>query len=235
MQPAGAVQSAAMARYAASLAHEMNQPLASILTHADATLRWLDRPQPDIGEAVSALEHIRAAAQRAAGIVAALRALARQAPPDRTPWRLKAIVEDTLRLVAGELGACRITVVDRLAGEPDTVLVDPVQIRQVLVNLIANAVHAIGERANSDGRIVLETNHAGGAVRLAVTDNGCGMDDDLLAQIFQPFFTTKRSGMGVGLAICRSIVEAHGSRLDAVSTPGEGSTFSFSLALAADG
>lgn len=228
-QSAGSPPALAMAGYAASLAHEISQPLATILTHADAALRWIDRPHPDLGEAVSGLEQIRASARRAAGIVASLRALARQAPPALVPVRIEDVVADALQLVAGEADARRIAIVDRLAAARGAVLVDPVQIRQVLINLVTNAIHAIGERASPDGRVTIETSPLDGAIRIAVSDNGCGMEADVLARIFEPFFTTKSCGMGVGLAICRSIIEAHGARLEASSARGEGSTFSFAL------
>ncbi|MFG1316550.1 trifunctional serine/threonine-protein kinase/ATP-binding protein/sensor histidine kinase [Xanthobacter autotrophicus] len=222
----------AMGGYAASIAHEINQPLTSIVASADATVRWLRRPQPDLQEALQGLEQIRAAGMRAAGIVKSLRSLSKQAPPAFETVRLEDLVEDVLRLIAKDLEAHGIELVDRLAVERRPVRADPVQLQQVVFNLITNAIHAMDETEAARRRLRVETSIEAGAVRLDIGDAGCGMTPEVLSHIFQPFFTTKHSGMGIGLSICRSIIDAHGGTLEARSTTGEGSTFFFSLALA---
>ncbi|MCX5495729.1 AAA family ATPase [Kaistia dalseonensis] len=225
-------QMTAMGGFAASIAHEINQPLASVVANADATIRWLNRPQPDLGEAMSGLQQIRAAGLRAAGIIKSLRSLSKQAPATLTPARLEDIVEGVLQLTANELDAHRVTVVKRLESAPGLVLADAVQLQQVVVNLITNAIHAMAGNDPAQRHLVVETIHRSGTVHLSISDSGSGMEADVLKRIFEPFFTTKSAGMGIGLAICRSIVEDHGGKLEATSTVGKGSTFFFSLDLA---
>ncbi len=224
-------QMTAMGSFAASIAHEINQPLASVVAHADATLRWLNRPEPDLGEAMSGLESIRTAGMRAAGIVKSLRSLAKRAPAAFAPVSLEAVAEDVLRLTAKELEAHQVTVISRLSASGAVVLADPVQLQQVVFNLITNAIHAMEATAPGERRLVVETRLEAGAVGLAIGDTGAGIAPEMLQRIFEPFFTTKASGMGVGLAICRSIIEAHGGTLEVRSERGEGTVFSFTLAL----
>lgn len=217
--------------YAVSIAHEINQPLASIVANADAAMRWLKRPQPDLGEALGGLGQIRVAGLRAAGIIKSLRALAKQTPISFVPVRLEHIVEDVLRLTSDDTQAQGIVVSASLSTQPGRVEADPVQIQQVVFNLITNAMHAMGETPMGQRRLLVETRRAGGRVHLAISDTGCGMSEEVMEDIFKPFFTTKSAGMGIGLAICRSVVEAHGGRLDVRSVVGRGSTFFLSLGL----
>lgn len=219
----------AMGNYAASIAHEINQPLTSIVASADAATRWLRRAEPDVGEALQGVEQIRASGMRAAGIVKSLRALAKRSAPTLEPIRLEDLAEDVLRLVVKDLQANGIVLDARLAEDRRLVEADPVQLQQVVFNLITNAIHAMETADPGRRRLTIETVQEAGEVRLSIADTGCGMSEDVLARIFEPFFTTKHAGMGIGLSICRSIIDAHGGVLRARSTVGEGSVFFFSL------
>ncbi len=227
-------QMTAMGSFAASIAHEINQPLASVVAHADAAIRWLNRAEPDLGEAMSGLESIRAAGMRVAGIVKSLRSLAKRAPAAFAPVELDAVAEDVLRLTAKELEAHRVTVIRRMGASRAVVLADPVQLQQVVFNLITNAIQAMEATAPEERRLVVETSLEEGRIGLSISDTGAGMAPDMLQRIFEPFFTTKEAGMGVGLAICRSIIEAHGGTLEVRSEQGAGTTFSFTLGLMPD-
>lgn len=229
---ARSTRASAIESYAASIAHEINQPLAGIVANADAALRWVGRAQPDVRETTQALERIRAGARRAADIVASLRALAHQAPMQLAPAHLDEIVDDVLRLTREDLDTHAIRIETRLARGDGAVLVDRVQMQQVVFNIITNALHAMSSIEPARRCLTVASDYDSGRVRLSITDTGIGMEETLLARIFQPFFTTKASGMGIGLAICRSIIEAHGGQLAARSRPGEGSTFFFTLPVA---
>ncbi len=224
-------QMTAMGSFAASIAHEINQPLASVVANADATIRWLNRAEPDLGEAMAGLESIRAAGLRAAGIVKSLRSLAKRAPATFSLVRLEEVVEEVLRLTAKDMDAHGVVLVRQMGATEGVVLGDPVQLQQVVFNLITNAIHAMDRNAAGQKRLRVETAHEGASVRLRIGDNGRGIAADVLDRIFEPFFTTKESGMGVGLAICRSIIEAHGGKIEAKSRIGEGSDFHVTLGL----
>lgn len=231
---ARATQLTAMGSFASSIAHEINQPLGSIVSYAEAALRWMNRPEPDLEEVKSNLLGIRNAGRRAADILQAMRALVKQAPSSRAPLRIESVVEEVLALLAPEIAAAGVTLATALAPESRAVLADRVQLQQVLFNLVTNALHAMGDPAREPRRLSITTTTTGDRIEVTVEDSGCGMAPDLLGRIFQPFFTTKATGMGVGLAICRSIVELHGGTLDARSVEGEGSAFRIRLPLHAD-
>ena len=231
---ARATQLTAMGSFASSIAHEINQPLGSIVAYAEAALRWMNRPEPDVEEVKSNLLGIRNAGRRAADIIQALRALVKQAPSALAPLRVEGVVEEVLALLAPEIAAAGVTLATALAPDSRAVLADRVQLQQVVFNLVTNALHAMGDPARERRMLSITTATTGDRVEVTVEDSGCGMAPELLGRIFQPFFTTKATGMGVGLAICRSIVELHGGTLDARSVEGEGSAFRIRLPLHAD-
>ncbi|MCG6206565.1 sensor histidine kinase [Rhodopseudomonas sp. HC1] len=218
--------------FAAAVVHEINQPLAGIMTHADASLRWLERDQPNVGEARAGLLNIREAARRAAAIIQSLRGLVQHKRATLLPVRLDEIVHDALRSVADDLCSHRIQVVTHLCATAP-VRADRIQLQQVVLNLMTNAVHAMAETVLAERRLVIRSAVSpDGWARLTVEDRGRGMSDAVQARIFEPFFTTKQAGMGVGLAICRSIVEAHCGSIEVRSTLGQGTTFTVRLPLA---
>ncbi|WP_420135078.1 sensor histidine kinase [Rhodopseudomonas sp.] len=225
----------ALGSFAASIVHEINQPLAGIITHADVGLRWLDRPQPEIDEARDGLRNIGDAARRAAEIINSLRALVQQRRATLMPVCPVDLVHDVVRLAAEDLTAHGIQVVTAFAGDHRPVLADRVQLRQVVLNLVTNAIHAMATTAPAERRLVIRTAAADdGFVHLAIEDSGCGMSDAVRARIFEPFFTTKSAGMGVGLALCHAIVRLHGGSIEVRSALGQGTTFDLCLPPARD-
>ncbi|CAB3771396.1 hypothetical protein B7G54_35600 [Burkholderia puraquae] len=217
-----------MGELAASIAHEINQPLTSIVTSVGACMRWLRGAQPDLGEALASLEDIRASGVRAADIVRALRSLARQAPLALAPLALDELIRDMLHLTATEIDAKQVALRVDLHCDDIRVMADRTQIQQVILNLVTNALDAMDGPAAS--RELDVASHAGdGHVIVSIADRGAGIDAAIASQIFDPFFTTKSHGMGMGLAICRSIVEAHGGTLEAAPRDGGGTALTFRL------
>lgn len=222
-------QMTALGSFAASIVHEINQPIASILAQTEAALRWLNREQPDIAEVTQGLTRIRNSGRRTADIVKSLRSLGKQAPATFSPICLEEVVEEVMWLIAEDLDAGSVQITVELSNRRRRISADRVQLQQVIFNLVTNAVHAMAEMEESARRIVISTTDADGMVRLTIEDSGCGMSEEVRGRIFDPFFTTKATGMGVGLAICRSIVELHRGTIDVRSTPGQGSTFEIAI------
>ncbi|WP_437940543.1 hybrid sensor histidine kinase/response regulator [Sorangium sp. So ce341] len=220
----------AMRALAASIAHELNQPLAAILSNAQAAQRLLARTPPDLIEVRAALGDIAADDRRAAEVIQRMRARLGEGELGAAALDLNELVREVVRLLAGAARRAGATVRSELALGLPRVLGDGVQLQQVLVNLLANAFDAVSCRPPEARRVVVRT-HAGGEgrVELSVTDSGEGVPAEDLERIFEPFFTTKARGLGVGLAIGRSIVEAHGGRLWAERVPGEGATLRCAL------
>jgi PAS domain S-box-containing protein len=219
---------ATLGELTASITHEVNQPLAGIVTNAEASLRWLRRAQPNLDEAQQAIERIIRDGQRAADVVRRLRALVRKEDPVRLPLNLNELVEESLPLMAQELGRQRIRVELSLAPVLPVVLADRVQVQQVLINLLINALQAMVE--TSGHRILGITSQLeGGDVSLAVRDTGSGIEPAAAHDLFKAFVTTKANGMGMGLSICKSIIEAHGGRIWADADATRGAVFRFTL------
>ncbi|XXX80293.1 ATP-binding protein [Sorangium sp. So ce134] len=220
----------AMSELAASIAHELNQPLAAILSNAQAALRLLARTPPDVAEVRAALDDIVADDRRAAKVVQRMRARLREGDLGAAALDLNALVREVVRLMASAALLARTTVRLDLAPGLPRVRGDGLQLQQVLYNLLVNAFDAVSCRPPEARRVVVRTRVGGeGRVELSVTDAGEGVPAEDLERIFEPFFTTKARGLGVGLAISRSIVEAHGGRLWAERVPGEGATLRCAL------
>lgn len=195
----------------ASIAHEVNQPLAAIATSGSASLRWLAQDEPDLAEVRGLAERIVADARRAADIIARVRAMAERREPERAALSLNALVTEAVAFLGHELRAHAVDPILTLAPDLPEVLGDRTQLQQVLVNLIVNAAQAmVGAPAPS---LRLATTLANGRIALTVEDNGPGLAEP--ARLFDSFYTTKASGMGMGLPICRGIVEAHGGTITA--------------------
>jgi C4-dicarboxylate-specific signal transduction histidine kinase len=217
----------AMGGLAASIGHEINQPLQSIISNVAASLRWMGREPPDLVEVRTNLQDIDRSAQRAGSIVKGLRALARKEPLAKAPVRIDAIVREVLALVDNEITARGVRLAATLCAERTTVMADPVQLQQVVLNLLTNALDAV--RQTPSPAVKVRSMVRGDRIIVAVEDNGPGVAPQVRERMFAPLFTTKSSGMGMGLAICRSIIEAHGGRLDLAAPEGQGARLEFDL------
>jgi PAS domain S-box-containing protein len=212
----------------ASIAHEVNQPLGAILTNGEAALLWLNRPQPNLDELRALSARTIADARRAANIIGRIRDMATRAETVRTPVALNAAIHEVALFLNPELRRQGVeTALDLSAALPD-VMADRVQLQQVFVNLAMNAIQAM--TGQETRRLTIRTERVDEATLQAeVEDTGHGVPSDNLNQLFQSFFTTKRDGMGIGLAVCRSIIEAHGGSIEAANRPGGGARFRFTL------
>jgi C4-dicarboxylate-specific signal transduction histidine kinase len=233
LEPERQARLATIGQLAASIAHEVDQPLAAIALHAHAALRCIERAQ-EPAQAHAALCAVLEASQRASAIVRSVRALAGQVRPERTQCRLDAAIDDVLAEYAADLRrhaiACKVT----LAPGARVVEASPVQLRQLLRNLVGNAVDALSPvRGRARSLAVRARAGAGGEVVVTVRDNGTGMDAATAADAFSPLVTTKPHGLGLGLAICRAIADAHGGRLWLDANPDHGATAGFALPRAA--
>jgi PAS domain S-box-containing protein len=213
-----------------SLAHELNQPLAAILSNAEAAQRFLAHDPPETGELRAILEDIVAEDERAGEVIGRLRALFKKGEVVFQPTDLSAAILDVLRLLRSELVAHDIAIVTDLPPSVPLVRADRIQIQQILLNLVKNASDAMSHVPVVKRRLTLSLHGNGnGHVRVSVRDTGTGIRDDVLDRLFQPFVTTKPDGMGLGLAVCRTIVDAHRGILRAENNEEGGATFEFTL------
>jgi PAS domain S-box-containing protein len=229
-QLADASQQTAMNAMTASIAHEIRQPLTGIVASASAGLRWLKRSKPNLPGVQSALEQVVRAGERIEQIIASTRAMFGKESRDKHPVDVGVIVGEVLALLQGELAARRISLRNEMRGRGPQVMGDRVQLQQVLLNLITNAVDAMSSEAKRPRQLTIAAgvdDEAG--VNITVADTGSGIDPAHLDRIFDPFFTTKSNGMGMGLAICRSIIEAHGGKLWASPRSPCGTVFHLAL------
>ena len=217
-----------------SLAHELNQPLTAILSNAQAAQRFLARDGTDINEIREILDDIVNEDQRAGEVIRRLRLLFQKGEAMHQPLDVNEVVQEAMRLMRGDVLNRGVTVQTELTADLPTVLGDRVQLQQVILNLLMNACDAMRETRVDARRIVLRTARAGAKnVCVSLTDSGHGLPPEPLDQLFQPFFTTKAQGMGLGLSICRTIITAHRGKLWADRNPAErGATFHFTLPIA---
>jgi signal transduction histidine kinase len=219
-----------MEALAASIAHELNQPLAAVVGNAGAGLRWLDRPVPDLSEARASLQRIVRDGHRAAAAIESIRSLFRAADQERSPTFINATILEVLELLGAELRSERVQVVTDLAADLPMMSASKGQLQQVMLNLLTNAVEAM--RPITDRARVLRVSSkfvSGQGVLIDIADTGTGIEAKNIDGLFEAFFTTKPHGTGMGLAICRSIVEAHGGRLSAAPNEPHGAVFRFML------
>lgn len=217
----------AAGQMAASIAHEINQPLNAIVTNGSAGLRWLSSPAPDrLREVRAALERIVREGNRASQVIEGIRAMFKNDVRQKTPLDVNQLIGEVLSLLDSELRRNQILVQIELIPESLKVLADRVQLQQVIANLVANAMEAMGT-VNDRARTLSVTSAISkpDGVLISVADSGPGIDSESLGRIFNPFFTTKPQGMGMGLTICRSIIESHGGNLSASAAHPHGTVF----------
>jgi PAS domain S-box-containing protein len=216
----------------ASIAHEVNQPLAAVVANAAACLRWLDRETPDLSAARRSVEWVINDGNRASEVVRRVRALANKTDFEKIPLDANDVVREVVALVQRELTNHRVSLRTELAPAPPIILGDRVQLQQVMINLVMNGIEAMQSVTDRPRELVIRSGQDDAKrVFLSVTDCGVGLPPDAAERLFRAFFTTKSEGLGMGLSICRSIVEAHGGRMSACQNEGPGATFRFVLPL----
>jgi len=214
----------------ASISHEVNQPLAAVVNAASACLRWLDGSTPNLDEARLAARWTIEEGNRAAEVIRRVRALAKNAEPQKEPLDINSVLNEIVALVQRELATHHVKLRMELAAALPAVLADRVQLQQVIINLVMNGVEALEPVTDRRRELVIQSfRDEAQRVAVAVLDSGVGIPAESADQLFVAFFTTKSGGMGMGLSICRSIIEAHGGRLTAANNSGPGARFQFAL------
>ena len=223
------VRIATMGELTASIAHEINQPLAAVATNASASLHWLALQQPNLAEARQAMTNAMKEANRASRVIERIRALLKKAPPELRPLDVNEVIREVLALAHKELTVGGVAVHTELSPEVPTVIADRVQLQQVMLNLIMNAIDALLTIKDRPRTLLIKSARDAEGVLVEVQDSGRGLDAKQASRIFDSFFTTKPEGIGMGLSISRSIVEAHGGHLRAVPGSLHGAIFQFIL------
>jgi PAS domain S-box-containing protein len=213
----------------ASIAHEVNQPLAAIVANGDACLRWLNRDVPELDEVRGALEGMINDGNRAADIIRRVRTLAKKTDAQKAAMPINEVIDEVIRLLRREVLSHRALLCLELASELPPVLADRIQLQQVIINLVMNGMEAMTPVTDRPRELKILSRCEADQVLVAVADSGVGIDPEHADRLFDTFFTTKPSGMGMGLSICRSIIEAHGGKLWASRNVGAGATFQFAL------
>jgi len=222
-----------MGELTSSIAHEINQPLAAVVTNGDASLRWLGNDPPNLAKTRESITGMIKEANRASEVIKRIRALAKKTPPQKAHLEVNEVIDEAIGLVGGQLARQGVVLRKELAPNLPPVIGDRVQVQQVILNLIANGIEAmeevtgrprelsIGAKSTDDGRVLI-----------SVSDCGTGIEPESADHLFEAFFTTKQEGMGLGLSISRTIVEGHQGRLWATPNTQGGATFQFTLPVA---
>jgi signal transduction histidine kinase len=214
----------------ASIAHEVNQPLGAVVANAEACLGWLDRESPDLNEAHAAMERIVRDGHRAGEVIRRVRALIKKADTQMVPLDVNEIVSEALNIVEHELRRYQVSRRMELSSDLPAVLGDRIQLQQVVLNLMINAIEAMQPTTDRQRELVIRSEQdETRQVRVTVMDCGIGLSTAGAHKIFDAFVTTKSSGMGMGLSICRSIIQAHGGRIWAAPNEPHGAAVQFTL------
>jgi PAS domain S-box-containing protein len=235
MELAHANRVTTMGQLTASIAHEVNQPIAAVVTNAQAGLLWLDAKPPNLAEVRQTFGWIVSDGMRAGDVIGRIRALIKKAPPQRESLDINEAVREVVALTRGESVKNGVVVRTQLAESLPFIQADRVQLQQVILNLIMNAIEAMSGVSEGARELSIRTSrNAANAVLVSLWDSGPGLDPKTADRMFEAFYTTKVGGMGMGLAICRSIIEAHGGRMWAGANEPRGAVFQFTLPLEDD-
>jgi C4-dicarboxylate-specific signal transduction histidine kinase len=214
----------------ASIAHEVNQPLAAIVTNGNACLHLLSRDEPDLNEVLEAVECIIGDAMRASEVIKHIRSLLRKSTPEKTLLHINEIIKEVISLAATELAKNHVLLLTKLEEDIPQLLGDRVHLQQVILNLILNSNEAMSNVEWQPRELLIRSQMSkSDEVMVSVRDTGIGLDKQTAERLFDNFFTTKKGGLGLGLSISRSIIEAHGGRIWATANEGKGATFQFTI------
>ena len=235
MELAHANRVTTMGQLAASIAHEVMQPVAAAVTNANAALRWLGGHRRDLEEVRQALDRIVRDGKRAGDVLGRIRALIKKVPPRHDRLDINDTILEVIELTRSELLRNRVSLQTELAQGLPLIRGDRIQLQQIILNLIINAVEAMSDVSEGCASLVISTaEDESNGVLVSVRDSGPGLSPDSLERLFDPFYTTKPGGMGMGLSICRSIIEAHGGRVWAAANVPRGAIFQFTLPMHPD-
>ncbi|HXM35636.1 MAG TPA: sensor histidine kinase, partial [Pyrinomonadaceae bacterium] len=234
MELARATRVTMLGELTASIAHEVNQPLGAVVNAAAACRRWLDGDTPNLDEARLAVDWIIKEGNRASEVIRRVRALANKTEIEKVPLDINDVVKEVIALVQREVDSQRVSLRIELAPALPMIPGDRVQLQQLIINLVMNGIEAMQSITDRPRELVIRSGQDETQVLVSVTDCGVGISAENADRLFNAFFTTKSSGMGMGLSICRSIVEAHGGRLWATANVPHGATFHFTLPVNAD-
>ena len=229
MELAHANRIATMGQLSSSIAHEVNQPITALITYSQAARNWLRDGSANLAEARTAIDRVSKEAYRAADIIGRIRDLVKKAPSKKDRFDINEAISDVIILTRGEAVKNGISVQTQLADGLPLVEADRVQLQQVILNLIINAIQAMSDVDARRDLHLSTVNIASEGTLVAVRDSGLGLKEDHLERLFEPFYSTKPDGLGMGLPICRSIIEAHGGRLWATPNDPRGAVFQFTL------
>jgi PAS domain S-box-containing protein len=219
-----------MGQLTASIAHEVNQPIAATVTNAEAALRWLGGHPPDLEEVRQALDAIIKDGNRAGDVIGRIRALIKKVPPRHDQLDVNEAILEVIEVTRSELLRNGVSPQTELAKGLPLIRGDRIQLQQIVLNLIMNAVEAMSDASKGSRNLLISTaDDKSNGVLVAVRDSGPGLDPERLERLFDPFYTTKPDGMGMGLSICRSIIEAQGGRIWAAANIPQGASFHFRL------
>jgi PAS domain S-box-containing protein len=218
-----------MGELTSSIAHEVNQPLTAIVTSGNACLRWLSNDPPDVDEARELVSRIVKDGHRASDVVRRIRGFFKKIAPEKVRLEINQLIKDVIAMVPGELSRNRVQLRTELTVDLPPVIGDPIQLQQVLLNLVINSIEAMSKVDGPRELLIKSQQYESDSVLVAVQDNGAGFDEQNADQLFEAFYTTKSNGLGLGLSISRTTIEAYGGRLWATTNNGDGATFQFTL------
>lgn len=230
---AHAARVSTLGELSASIAHEVNQPLTAVVTNAQASLRWLSNANPNVDEAKAAITRAVDEAKRASGIIARVRAMSTKKEPEKVCFPARALVEDAVSILRSELAKNDIRLRYTVGKEVPDVVGDRIQLQQVIINLMVNAIQALTQPGVGNRVLTMRVSREDNEIGIEVEDTGPGIDPDHVPRLFNAFFTTKPEGMGMGLSICKSIVEAHRGRIEVKPANPNGAVFRVTLPVAA--